>query len=211
MYANHFRFTGNPPYSNLPYLPDGTGIRPVRVGSKRRSLTRLLGTGMVSSRAHMGRRVRCWSVVAPFDRGEHIQQRLGDRAMIQVAAQLLITPTLEHLVDGLGLRMQHGNRAGHAQRPLLSTGRTGFTAVSSNASLNHPVNHRHITAGKCISVETVRSDCRQHAGRRQSEASLKLTQIPRSATVFVTRASWPPTQRRRIRDSSDENGAIFHG
>jgi len=26
--------------------------------------------------------------------------------MIQVAAQLLITPTLEHLVDGLGLRMQ---------------------------------------------------------------------------------------------------------
>jgi len=67
--------TGNPPYSNLPYLPDGTGIRPVRVGSKRRSLTRLLGTGMVSSRAHMGRRVRCWSVVAPFDRGEHIKQR----------------------------------------------------------------------------------------------------------------------------------------
>jgi hypothetical protein len=28
--------------------------------------------------------------------------------MIQVAAQLLITPTLEHLVDGLGLRMQYG-------------------------------------------------------------------------------------------------------
>jgi hypothetical protein len=25
------RFTGNPPYSNLPHLPDGTGIRPVRV------------------------------------------------------------------------------------------------------------------------------------------------------------------------------------
>ena len=58
----------------------------------------------------MGRRVRCWSVVAPFDRGEHIQQRLGDRAMIQVAAQLLITPTLEHLVDGLGLRMQYGKK-----------------------------------------------------------------------------------------------------
>ena len=26
-------------------------------------------------RSHMGRRVRCWSVVAPFYRGEHIQQR----------------------------------------------------------------------------------------------------------------------------------------
>jgi len=165
--------TGNPPYSNLPYLPDGTGIRPVRVGSKRRSLTRLLGTDMVSSRAHMGRRVRCWSVVAPFDRGEHIQQRPHDRAMIQVAAQLLITPTLKHLVDGLGLRMQYGNRTGHAQRPLLSTGRTGFRPVSSNASLNHPVNHCHITAGKCISVDTVRLECRQHAGRRQSETGRK--------------------------------------
>ena len=93
--------------------------------------------------------------------------------MIQVAAQLLITPTLEHLVDGLGLRMQYGNRTGHAQRPLLSTGRTGFRPVSSNASLNHPVNHRHITAGKCISVETVRPECRQHAGRRQSETGRK--------------------------------------
>jgi hypothetical protein len=79
---------------------------------------------------------------------------------------LLIAPTVEHLVDGLGLRIQYGNRTGHAQRPLLSTGRTGFTPVSSNAPLNHPVNHCHITAGKRISVETVRPECRQHAGRR---------------------------------------------
>jgi hypothetical protein len=27
-------FAGNPPYSNLPPLPDGTGIRPVRIESK---------------------------------------------------------------------------------------------------------------------------------------------------------------------------------
>ena len=47
----------------------------------------------------------------------------------------------------------------------VSTGRTGVRLVSSNASLNH----RHITAGKCISVERVRPECRQHAGRRQSD------------------------------------------
>ena len=81
--------------------------------------------------------------------------------MIQVAAQLLITPTREHLVDSMCLRMQYGNRTGHPQRPLLSTGGTNFRPVSSNASLNHPVNHCHITAGKCISVETVRPECRQ--------------------------------------------------
>jgi hypothetical protein len=93
--------------------------------------------------------------------------------MIQVAAQLLITPTREHLVDGLGLRMQYGNRTGHAQRPLLSTGGAGFKPVSSNASLTQPVNHCYITAGKCVSVETVRPECRQHAGRRQSETGRK--------------------------------------
>ena len=75
--------------------------------------------------------------------------------MNHVAAQLLLTPTREHLVDGLGLRMQYGNRTGHAQRPLLSTGGAGFKPVSSNAILNQPMNHRHITACKCVSVETV--------------------------------------------------------
>jgi hypothetical protein len=95
--------------------------------------------------------------------------------MIQVAAQLLIyanPSSISSTVWASGW-MQRGNRTGHAQRPLLSTGRTGFRPVSSNASLNHPVNHRHITAGKCISVETVRPERRQHAGRRQSETGGK--------------------------------------
>jgi hypothetical protein len=134
MYANHFRFTGNPPYSNLPYLPDGTGIRPVRVGSKRRSLTRLLGTGMVSSRAHMGRRVRCWSVVAPFDRGEHIQQRLRDHAMIQVAAQLLITPTssISSTVWASGCNT--------GTEPATHSGRS-YRRAGRASHLSHPMHH----------------------------------------------------------------------
>lgn len=69
------QFTGNPPYSNLPYLPDGTDIRPVRVGSKPAESDSAVRYSMVGSRAHMGRRVRCLSVVAPLYRGEQIRQR----------------------------------------------------------------------------------------------------------------------------------------
>jgi hypothetical protein len=43
----------------------------------------------------------------------------------------------------------HGDRSSRRAEPASDL-------VSSNASLNHPVNHRHITAGKRISVATVR-------------------------------------------------------
>ena len=46
--------------------------------------------------------------------------------MIQVAAQLLITPTLEHLVDGLGLRMQYRNRTDHIHATALIDGQNGL-------------------------------------------------------------------------------------
>jgi hypothetical protein len=48
--------------------------------------------------------------------------------MIQVAAQLLIyaNPLSISSTVWASEWIQHGNRAGHAQRPLLSTGRTGF-------------------------------------------------------------------------------------
>jgi len=119
--------------------------------------------------------------------------------MSQVAAQLLITPTREHLVDGLGLRMQYGNRTGHPQWPLLSTGGAGFKPVSSNASLNQPVNHCRITAGKCVNVETVRPECRQTPGAgnarqaatepkspdQQQFSSRELAGQPRSGAVSV--------------------------
>ena len=39
--------------------------------------------------------------------------------MIQVAAQLLIMPTLKHLVDGLGLRMQYRNRTSKYATALI--------------------------------------------------------------------------------------------
>ncbi len=114
------------------------------------------------SRAHMGRRVRCWSVVGTVLSRRAHQAAPRDRAMIQVAAQLLFTPTPRESRRRSG--PPDGCNAG-----TVSTGGTGVRPVSSNASLNHPVNHRHITAGKCISVERVRPECRQHAGRRQSE------------------------------------------
>ncbi|GAB5898949.1 hypothetical protein OKHIL_47580 [Mycolicibacterium mageritense] len=36
---------------------------------------------------------------------------LVDGLMVEVAAQLLVAPPIEHLLDGLGLRMQQRNRA----------------------------------------------------------------------------------------------------
>jgi hypothetical protein len=71
----HETLTGNPPYSNLPYLPDGTGFDPSGLEVNPAESDSAVRYRHGESRAHMGRRVRCWSVVAPFDRGEHIQQR----------------------------------------------------------------------------------------------------------------------------------------
>jgi len=111
----------------------------------------------VSFRAHAGKRVRCWSVVASCDRGEDIKQRpTRDRVMIQVAAELLIQTILEHLVDGLGLWMQYRHRTDHVHATALIDGRNGPRPVSSNASLNHRVKHCHIAAGRCITFETIR-------------------------------------------------------
>ena len=46
--------------------------------------------------------------------------------MIQVAAQLLITPTRQHLVDSLGLRMQYGNRTDHVHATALIDGQNSL-------------------------------------------------------------------------------------
>jgi hypothetical protein len=46
--------------------------------------------------------------------------------MIQIAAQLLIPPTLEHLVDGLGLRIQYGNRTDYVHATALIDGQNGL-------------------------------------------------------------------------------------
>ena len=50
----------------------------------------------------------------------------------------------------------------------------------------------------------VSAACRTRAIR---ERPRRCPQIHRRATVFVTRTSWSPMRRRRIRDSSHENGA----
>jgi hypothetical protein len=79
-----------------------------------------------------------------------------DRVMIQVAAELLITPILDYLVDGLGLWMQYRNRTDDVHATALIDGRNGPRPVSSTASLNHPVKHCYIAAGRCITFETMR-------------------------------------------------------
>jgi hypothetical protein len=49
------RGTGTPPYSKLPYLQGGTGIRSVWGARTQLSLARLSGASTASSRAHMDR------------------------------------------------------------------------------------------------------------------------------------------------------------
>ena len=52
--------------------------------------------------------VLCWSVVASADRGEHIKQPLAAARWPGLAAQLLITPTLEQLGGGLATGCKTG-------------------------------------------------------------------------------------------------------
>ena len=91
-----------------------------------------------------------------FNEALHEPCSSRDRVMIQVAAQLLVTPTLEHLVDGLGLRMQYGNRTDHVHATALIDGQNRLQPVSSNESLNHPLNHYQITPGRRVTFETIR-------------------------------------------------------
>jgi hypothetical protein len=46
----------------------------------------------------------------------------GNRVVVQVAAHLLVTPALEHLVDGLRLRMQQRNRSDDVNPAALVEG-----------------------------------------------------------------------------------------
>jgi hypothetical protein len=54
--------------------------------------------------------------------------------MIQVAAQLLITPTREHLVDSLGLRINTGTE------PATHSGRS-YRRAERASDLSHPMHH----------------------------------------------------------------------
>jgi hypothetical protein len=51
-----------------------------------------------------------------------IRIRPGDRVVIQIAAQLLVTPNLQHLVDRLDLWVQNGNRADQVHAAALVDG-----------------------------------------------------------------------------------------
>ena len=85
-----------------------------------------------------------------------------NRVSIQVATQLLIAPTLEHLVDRLGLRMQHRNRTDHIHATTQIDRQNGLQNVSLNESLNHLLNHYHICAGSRITLTRLGPACRPH-------------------------------------------------
>ena len=99
-----------------------------------------------------------------------------NRVSIQVAAQLLVAPTLEHFVDRLGLRMQHGNRTDDVHATAQIDGQNGLQTVSFNESLNHLLNHYHIGAGSRITLTPLCSACRPHSADGHSPAHHYRTQ-----------------------------------
>ena len=60
-----------------------------------------------------------------IDEAHHEARPPRNRVSIQVAAQLLVAPTLEHFVDRLGLRMQHGNRTDDVHATAQIDGQDG--------------------------------------------------------------------------------------
>jgi hypothetical protein len=93
-------------------------------------------------------------------------------------------------------------------RPLLSTGKTAFTPFSSNASLNHPVNHFLVTAGRCITFHTIRLGVSAARHGRATWTDCKMSPNPQISNSFRHQSKVATgRRRRRIRDSSDENGA----
>jgi hypothetical protein len=106
---------------------------------------------------------------------------------------LLITPTLEHLIDGLGLRMQYRNRTDHIHATALIDGQNSLQPVSSNESLNQPMNHYHIAAGRRVTFDTIRPGVSPPGREGALRPTARGPQTPNSTTVFVTKAGWLPT------------------
>ena len=111
-----------------------------------------------------------------------------------------------------GFWMQYRNRPDHVTRDRCYRGPNGLQPVSFDASLNHPVNHRHIVAGRCITSDTTRPAMsaarRERApwGLPQMSPNLQINNGFRHQETAATNR-----RRRRVRDSSDENGAVHHG
>ncbi len=80
-----------------------------------------------------------------------------NRVMAQVAAHLLIAPSLQHLINGLRLRMQQRNRPDDVHAATLVEGKSASYPVSSDASLNHSLNQYHIAAARRVTFRTLRA------------------------------------------------------
>jgi hypothetical protein len=110
------------------------------------------------------------------------------------AARLLTTPTVEHRVDGLSLPMQYRNRADHVHATALVGKLNGLQPVSSKASLNHPVNHSHIAAGRCITFDTIRpSVTAPHREGTRGQTAME-PKSPDQQQFSSPQKRWPPTQ-----------------
>jgi hypothetical protein len=115
-------------------VPPVVGIADIRAEHPQRILVtphrRLLSpfhrAQIAEKLLHQARRPRPRKLIGRLDEALNQARSPRNRVSIQVAAQLLIAPTLEHLVDRLGLRMQHRNRTDHIHATAQIDGQNGL-------------------------------------------------------------------------------------
>jgi hypothetical protein len=91
----------------------------------RRLLSPLQRAQIAEELLHHGRRPRPREFVGVIDEALDEARSRRNRVSIQVAAQLLVAPPLEHFVDRLGLRMEHRNRADDVHATTQIDGQDG--------------------------------------------------------------------------------------
>ena len=107
---------------------------------------------------------------------------------------------------------QYRNRTHHVHATALIDGQNGLQTRPSNASLNHSVNHFHIAAGSGITFDTIRPGVSAARGERAPWGLPQVSPNPQINNRFRHQSKVATNRRRRrIRDSSDENGAVIHG
>jgi hypothetical protein len=151
-------------------VPPVVGIADIRAEHPQRILVtphrRLLSpfhrAQIAEKLLHQARRPRPRKLIGRLDEALNQARSPRNRVSIQVAAQLLITPTLGISLTVWASGCNTGTEPTTYTRPLRSTGKTASTLVSLNESLNHLLNHYHICAGSRITLTRLSPACRPH-------------------------------------------------
>ena len=163
--------------------------------------------GSKCARMNSSRRPRPRELIGVLDEALDEPHPPRDRVRIQVAAQLLITPTLEHLLDSLGLRMQHRNRTDHIHATALIDGQNGLQACLIRCIIE---SSSESAAGGGITFDASRPGVSAARRERTPSEPPQVTPNPQINKSFRHQTRVATNLRRhRIRDSSDETEELW--